>query len=281
MTEMELLCAIGGVREEYIENAQGKPSRRGRKWLAVAACLAALVALSVTALALTDAGETIRRHLHGEVKVKGYTTENPAPGYIESGYELELEIDTVPESEITGEVLADAVATIRWQYQNYKPWDSWTPSHAQKQFDTEAEALEYVGYEPLKLPDLGWERKYVHVDALASIEMDHLSEIRIECFYQYEGMNIQAFATLYTEHYGRQPELHSIVQGDVEFFQNTYVTRWGTPCLIMGAEMDQSDWTFRTAYLVVDDVFYRLNISCLPEQEEAALALMYQWLDEY
>lgn len=282
MNEMDLLRAIGGVREEYIEEAAPmKKSRPVRRWLAAVACLAALLALTMTALALTDAGELLRQRICGEVKVKGYTTENPAPGCIESIYELEIGIDTIPEAQITGDVIEEGVATILWQYQNYKLWDSWLPSHAQKQFGTEAEAVEYVGYGPLKLSNLGWELKYVHVDALASLDIDYLSQIGIECFYKHDGMNIQTFATLYTDHYDGEQELRSIVQGKVEFSQSTYMSQRGTPCLIMGTGENGNGFLTRTAYLVVENVLYRFHIAYQPEQEEAAQTLMYQWLDQY
>lgn len=274
MNEKQLFRALEYVDEEFITEAldEKKKTHPARKWWAVAACLALVCAVSISAVALSDAGVHITEY------VRNIFADT---GEVETGYDIAVNVEKIPQSDIRGSIVEKAVETIRQQIKDYQPFMSWTPNHYMERMDSAAQAVEFIGYEPLKLPDFGWPQTRSTVNAYGNGQGD-LQNIWLETSYELPGVRMHIFACIYTEHY--EGEISTGVRTlyqDGNFTDSEYITPNGTACLIVRSDPTERGHYCLDSYYVADNVFYNFYVVYDRGEEALAERILCQWLDEY
>lgn len=271
MNEKHLFRALENAEEEFIEEAvTGPGKRRHRSWWVAAACLALLLTISVSAVALTDGG----------AHFKEFISNIWESGEVEKGYDISVTLEKISPSDIRGPIADEAPEKIRKQIAEYKPYMSHSPDNYTTQFDSAAEGLEFIGYKHLKMPDLGWTEVGTFVNAYGN-QKGQLRRVRMETDYEYQGLRMQAFASIYTTHHDGEIGTGSRTLDDIDFSQASYVTKSGIPCVIMYASANNNGYYGLDGYMVADNVFYNLHVIYQDGGESAAEEALYQWLDAF
>lgn len=266
MTDEQLNNALALLDDAYIlEAAPGNAHPRKRKNVfLLAACITVLLALSSSVLAATNWGTDLLNQFSGDA---------------ESGYEVGIEIGTIPMDAFTGDV-QKVPAVIQKQFMEYEPHMSWLPNHFQKTFDSSDEAIAYLGYGDLYWPRWEYPETYVDLNVIGDAS-GKLSQITMEVDYKVEDVRIQTFAYLYTEHYTGEIEFSSLFPGYLEFTETAYTTRNGTNCLIVHSSPLESGYCTAAGYLVNGAVLYRIHLAYPSEDQAQAEELLYKWLEQF
>lgn len=268
MNEKQLFKALTDVEEKYIEETVEPVRKRSllsRGWT-VAACLTLVIAISISAVALTDAG----------VFFKGIGSRTWEDGTQEISYDLDVSLDRIPLSEITGSI-REVKKIIIQQMQNWNPASSQLSNVWFKYYETSAEALGYLDCARVRFPELGWQETGSRLEVMGNTDGE-FRLIMTDVYYEQEGYRIQASANIYTELYENGISVGALDPYRDTYTQDTYVTESGRNAVVIYAE-EKDSFCYVDGYLVVEDILYELHI--IGGTQESAEKLLYQWLDAF
>lgn len=267
MNEKELLRALGNVNEEFITESLEAPKKHpAKRWLIAAACLALVCAMGIGVAATTDMG----------VWLKEITSNIWDDGTIEIGYHLNISLKKMPLDDIKGDV-REVKDIILQQYENFGPLSSQLPNTWYKNYQTAQEALDYLGCDHLRLPDLGWQEQRSQLSVMGTNAGD-FTYLSLEVDYQVDDFRMQAFARIYTELYDGEVTTGSLDPYRDAYENQAYVTPSGKNCVIMYG-LEDGAFCYVDGYIVSDNILHNLNV--IGSDQAKAEALLYQWLDSF
>ena len=270
---------FGDIRGDYLEEAQvqrsctraaRKRTRTKRAAALIAACLCLLVS-SATALGASDWG----------TQILAFFTDRSEQGsdLVESGYDLRIFIERFPISALTGGV-REAGASIRQQYEDYQPYDSWYPGHWQRSFPSREAACAYIGLAGMKQPDLG----LPETDTKLSVYGNNSGEILfldLETLYSDGNMFLQFSSQIYTENHPEEITTGTRTTESVMFVESFHTVGNGQRMHVITSSALESGRAAMTGYLTDSGILYRLHIS-YPEKEAArARELLFRWAEQF
>lgn len=272
MSETQLFKAIGVVDEKYIVETIQPAAKRlhpHRIWI-VAACLAALLALSLGAAAAVENGILFK-------KISSDTWED---GTTQIVYELEASVKEIPREEITGKV-SEVKAIILEQIANYSIYSSSIPNLWDRYYDTSADALAYLGCARIQLPELGWQETRSKLEVMGDKNGD-FQQIVLRVDYKHAGFRMQSSAEIFPDLDGAPDDLTipilSLDQYRDSYTQGSYTTASGKKAIVVVATED-GGFTYIDGHIAVNDVLYKLHI--IGNDQAKATALLHQWLDSF
>lgn len=311
MRGMEFLEKLDQIDPAYLAEAEQfsvQKRRRLPKWgVALAACLALLVSAGA-ALAIIGSG----------VRVLHTFTARPEEGPMSgSGYVIEIEEERFPVSSFTGELRETVEAESLAQYEEWfahhsdfctrlgedfaallesHPEEYPFSGYCKRYFATAQEAWDYIGFAPLKSPDMGLEEDTVWVFASGN-SSGQLQHAAFAVCYNTEIFPITVSALMYTEYFPKAtfdgfPEelsegasdashvLYTITDEDISYTETFYTTAAGRQCQILDSTPYEDSRCHLNGYLVADGILYNIFISHLPEDADQAMELLCRWADQ-
>lgn len=275
MTGRRFSEIINEIDGRYIEEAvfyqQEKKQRRHFRHLS-AAWAAVLLILSLAAAAAVAAG------IFGTKLLDSYTSRRePGTDFVESGYDLAVEIQRIPHEELSEQV-RNAGQLIVQQFENYTPTNSWYAGLRQTSFSSREQACDYIGFPFLN--ELDWDLK--EQNSVLNIHGNKEGDIlylNLETDYAVDKIRLQCFSIIYTDNYQDEIVIGSRTAEAVKFSESFYETVSGKKChIISSTEMD-SGYLGMEGYIVDDGILYSVNISYLKEDAGKAQELLRQWAD--
>ena len=269
MNVQQFLSSLGEVDARYLQDltAQKKPRRRRLLIPLLAAIILLLSAGSV--LAFTNAGTRL-------LEVFSLCTPSDFP---ESGYTVTAELTRIPLSALSPALLQER-ETIKEQIASYKPYDSRSPHVRDLSFDTAKEAVDFVGYDALTVPDPA------HADAETTVtllgdEDGNIRTVTLETASEQGDVRTQAFAYLFTEHDEMDITLRHATTEDVTFTESFYKTANGLTCQVLMGSAMASGYCGSDVYLVKGNVLYHLHTAYLETDEAQAQKIWQSWADNF
>lgn len=277
MNTMDLLEALGDVREEYLREARAvrdpaaRASGRGKRRRAVllAACVC-LVLASVTALASGRFGTWV---------LTIFTDRQLAVDYSESGYDLLVDAERIPADALKGDV-REAGAEIARQYRDYRPYSSWFPGHWRRTFPSRAEGGDYIGLDGLKQPELDAEEQETEVNVYGDAD-GTIRSLTLDTAYTAGDIRLQFSARIYTEDYTEDITTGVRTTEHAAYTESLYTTERGLSCQVLTSTALESGYAGIDGYLVDGGVLYDLHIAYQEAEAERAQALLHQWADGF
>lgn len=257
------------------EAAEAAPSKKTTpvlRWCAIAACLVLLIG-AVTVAATTDLGTQL---------IQTFTGGDEQDSYLqESGYDLSIQIKRVPTASLTGEI-QEVPAIILHQIKNHQLWSSQMPNHFMKKFATPEEALQYIGLEPLLIPDWDLEVKYTSLSAHGDGNTGEILFFTLEIFHREENINVQTHATVYTDIWDSDTVHYSSRSNqELTYTESFYTTKNQLQCHIIASSPMESGYKTYSAFLVYDGILYHINVSHQAADEKRAEEILHQWADQF
>ena len=286
MTGKEILNALNDLEDDLIEDAREdtimkKKKKRLVKWPAAAAIILFVMA-----------GGTIMKTYGLTAKLEKFFSEEE-----ETGYELKR----YPVREFTGEV-QEVESIIKQQIKEYKPISSQAPQSWSRRFDSSDEAMNYLGFAPLKKPSWEFQEQSVELRILGN-EQGKFITVTMEIDYNVENLWLQSISKVYTEYskeeelkikdetyeslesmlHAKEDEIFVEVEGELipAESKSIYVTENLKQGLVVKFPVYQGKNASMSAYLVEEGVIYHLNVAYPKEKEEKAEELLYQWLEQF
>lgn len=264
------LEAMGQLDSAYYEEAAAYcPPRRRRavKWVLLAACICLLLG-SLTALAL-----------HGGVQLQSiFTGRDAGDDLIESGYDLALSLEKLPDSAFSRELLALG-PTIRQQYLDASPYDSRSPGLWQADFSTPAEAWAFTGLPAL--PQADWAAECTGSTLWVSGNAQgQLLSLELETDYRQDGLRLQYFVHACTVHNTDEETTLSLrTTENLEFSSSSYQNSRQRSFLLLRAAPMESGYATLDAYIADGGLLHNLHIAYPDGESDQAEALLAQWAE--
>ncbi len=268
--------AMSEIDSKYIDEAisysrKVKQTPRFNRRL-TAALIAAVLTLLLMGCAAVTAG------VFG-TRVTDFFTSRTEPGtdYEQSGYNLDVEIEKIPMSDIIGEV-QQVGAVIQQQFQDYEAYDSWYPGLWQALFSSREEACAYIGFEGLKQVNLNLEEQTTTLNVSGN-EEGQIVSILLETDYSADDITVQFISQIYTENYGEEITIGTRTTESVEFEELFYITDSNKQCHIIDSTELENGYRFLDGYIVDNGVLYNLHIAYQEEDSEQATELIHFWAE--
>ncbi len=272
MTESKIARAIGQLEDDLIRAAITYSPTHSKvkkiKWVLLAACICLLL-FSATAVAVSNLG----------TQVTDFFTDKrePRSDYSESGFDMTIQMEKIPADALTGDI-QEVGELIRQQYQNYQYWNNWLPSHVQKKFNTQQDALAYIGFSGLK--QFGWHLpeggSTLNVFGNGDFEITNL---HLETLYTEGDIRMQYSSWIYTENYPGEINTGGRTTESVEFTESFYATANKKTCHLIEMTALQSGYCGLDGYIVDGNVLYKLHIAYKEKDADRALELLHLWAD--
>lgn len=291
MTGKDILESLNCLDEDIIESTaedvfvkkKGRRTirRNVRRWSVAAAVLLVCIA-----------GGTMMEAYGLTAKIEKFFSDDE-----EKGYELKV----YPMEAFTGEV-REVEGIIKKQIEEYNVYSSQAPESWFRYFDSSKEAMDYLGFEPLKRPDWDLEEKSVVLYVDGNKDGKFVS-VSMEIDYEEDGIQMQYFSTVYTE-YSKEEGLRTtnveyeslawLLNAKIEdITANTgeeivtatsksfYATESMKQGLVIKFDKLQSGRNCMEGYLVEEGIIYSMHISYQIGEEERAEELLYQWFEQF
>ena len=193
----------------------------------------------------------------------------------DSGYTLEINMSKTPLSNIKGEI-AEISTIIKDNYEEYELWSSILPGHWYKEFESSQEAMEYIGLS--NLHSLNWNLKENNTGITAFGNSNgEIEYIILENSYEIDSIRLQATATIYTDKYSQKLTTGASTTENLEFYDSYLCTENHMRYQVVGSTELDSGVYMQDAYLVSDDVLYRIHFTYEEDEMETVNELMYEW----
>ena len=185
MTRKNISDVVGNISTRHLEEAENYSSGRTvrksiGKWVAVAACLCVVIG-TTTVFAATGLGTRLI-HL--------FTADtNGGSDFVESGFDLSVKAEEIPEAAIAGDIREVHDILIR-QFKNGKSYDSRFPGYWQKSFSSSEDARKYVGLDLLKAVNLKLDEQETTLVVLGDSE-GRIHELTLETDYTAGDIRMQ------------------------------------------------------------------------------------------
>ncbi|MBU5627558.1 hypothetical protein KQI82_11615 [Oscillibacter sp. MSJ-2] len=269
----KLFDSLTNVSETWIEEAQ-EPFTKKRRWIlnrwGAAACLCLLIA-TATAFAVSGPGTAL---------IEWFTSRaEPGSDFTESGFDLSVELERVPISDLTGEV-RNAGALIAQQFKDYRPYDSWFPGLYQIRFSSPEEAYDYIGLSSLKQLDWDLEEQETTLNVCGTPD-GRITSINLETMYLSEEIRLQFHSRIYTEFCDEPLTIGVRTTESVGYQESFYTTASARRCHIITSSALKSGYLCLDGYLVDGGVLYSLHLAYLEEDSDWAEELLRQWADQF
>lgn len=199
-------------------------------------------------------------------------------GKEESEYSISRRNESIPLDEFSEEVQGER-KTILQQLENAKPWDNIMPTHLQRDFLSQKEAIAYIGYEGLKELELELPEKAV----IVSLEGDsngNISEICMEVFFQKDDINIQVFSIMYTEFADLSENITINVQDHYTTYEEETITLGTNQWLVVNSQNTENNTkNNKEAYTIKDKIEYNINIAYRQKDTKEAETLLKKCME--
>nr|WP_326126308.1 hypothetical protein [uncultured Oscillibacter sp.] len=270
MTGEELLRKLELADPAYVQAAADAPPERRRPRLRRALLGAACVCLLASAAAAAGGGTWL---------LDSFTARGaPGSDLIQSGYDLAADVEKFPASALTGDI-REAGEEIARQFENYDPTSSWYPGTLLRtHFPSAAEARAYIGLDALRGLDWDLEETRTALDVTGDPQ-GYLQRVQLETDYEVEGVQLQAFATVFTEDSDDTVVIGTRTTEDVAFSESLRTSAGGRRYQVITDTGLASGYYGMDGYLVEDGVLYSLHLAYLKEDEALAESLLCQWAD--
>lgn len=271
MTGEELLRKLELADPAYVQAAADAPPERRRPRLRRALLAAACVCLLASAAAVAAGG--------GTWLLDSFTARGaPGSDFTQSGYDLAADVEKFPVSALTGDI-REAGEEIARQFANHDPLSSWSASTLRKSyFPSAADARVYIGLDALRGLDWDLEETRTMLSVTGNSQ-GQLLRIGLETDYEVEGVRLQAFADIITEHDENDVIIGTRTTEDVAFSESLRTSAGGRRYQVITDTGLASGYYGLDGYLVEDGVLYSLHLAYLKEDEALAESLLRQWAD--
>lgn len=287
MTGKDVLEALNYLEDDMIESAvEDVPKKKGgrgslKKWSVAAAVILVCIA-----------GGTMMKAYGLTAKLEKFFSDDETKGY---------ELKVYPVEAFTGEV-REVEGIIKKQMKEFSVYSSQAPESWFQYFDSSEEAMNFLGFEPLKKPTWDFEEKFAALYILGNKD-GKLVSASMEIGYEADGIMMHFFSVVYTEYSkeeglrGRNTAYENLVgmldakTEDItvstgeEIITATsksfYVTESMKQGLVIKFGTLQSGYTNMEGYLVEEGIIYRMNISYPEGREERAEELLHQWFEQF
>lgn len=302
-----LMDAVGNVNEEMLSEVEklragaGLKVRGGwRKWALPLAACALLFIGSLTTYAVLNSGGILET---GKEKPTDQTNNT---------YKFSVSEDIrIPMAEIHGDVVK-VTTEMEERFQKQELWSSTYPGWQQLPFETEEEALTFIGYKKMNFPHLNGTPKQISVEALGNpsyaMEVNRIAEekgisqeeaanfvdiesegmqevklasIRLYAEYQTDStLSYTSVAILNTEYASENAAVSGIAWNGVDFTSHTHVEN-GREFYVMNAEGFQSEWLSQEVYWQENNVIYILRLHYQEQDQKQADEVMLEWMNAF
>ncbi|MDE7326991.1 MAG: hypothetical protein K2N63_12095 [Lachnospiraceae bacterium] len=286
----EILMAMGFFEEDLVQtqvNTGGEKQHgmkkslvRKVKWAVAAACSLCLIGGGVV-----FAASRLKWHVE-----KYVDTNDPQPDY--SRYWVDFSITPVPVDMIQGSVREVENIFKEEAANGIYPPDGCPRGFVMEEFETEREAIDYIGYEGLRetmLPD--WKNWHSQLVAYGDKE-GNLIQVRYSNSYKVgEKIQVQTNVEIFTENWSSEIRSVKMPFEDRASIQGKeYITKNGKTGLLMVSDSDyQSDICCQMeGFILEDNIVYSIWVDfngSLDEKsgvaEEAVTKVMHDWMDQF
>ena len=258
---------LGLIDEDLLDAELPKRSRRGRtvRVLLAAACVCLIVG-TITAFAAGAGTVLLEKFRKGD---RGF----------ESGYDMAARLTPFPEESLTGGI-REVPAIIRRQLEEAAPWSDQLPNTYYRQFDTAAQALEYVGLE--ELMPIRW--NVAETGTTLSVfggQRGEITSVSIMTQCQKGDVHLQTQAWLRTENDSTDNTFSVRTTEDVDYTEERFTTAGGFTChVICSTVLDSGNVTY-DGCIVRAGILYTLHAAYPPSAEAQADGLLHTWADQF
>ena len=272
MNERELLKKINDIDADLLEAADRPAEKRRRiRWiLPVAACLTALLIIPVLA---NSSIFTVKK-----LTVKG-----------QDGYVITASLTRIPSEQLTG-AIREASAIIREQFKTFPMWSNQSPDMYYRQFATQQEAADYVGYEGLVIPCFPYGSSETTVSVRGTAD-GTVTEVGIDTRNVQEDVRVCVCSQLFTEDCTQtewellQTDASGVVEmpGDVSltYAWDTMTTAGGETCQVISSSALPSGYRMMQGYLQKDSVLYWIHLAFREPDAARAEEILHAWADSF
>lgn len=287
MTSKDILESLNYLEDDIIESAAKETSaktkrrRNFRKWSVAAAMITVCIV--------------------GGTMMEAYGLTAKLGKFFFDDETSEYELKVYPIEEFTGEV-REVENIIKKQIEEYSVYSSQAPESWFRYFDSSKEAMDYLGFEPMKIPAWEFEEQSVVLTILGNEDGKILS-VSMEIDYEVDGIRMQSFSDVYTEH--SKAEGIRVSSGVYEYLvwlldakveniivdtgeeiveassKYVYVTKNMKQGLVLKFNELQSGYASMEGYLVEGGVIYHMHVIYQEGGEERAEGLLYQWFEQF
>lgn len=275
MNGKDIINGLGELDEELLEVNVKKPRKRAMtpaRWIAAAAALL-IVCGSVTAGAVAASKGRFDFLRNGS-----------------NGYSADFELNKYKWSEFKGGI-TEAPEIIRRQYASFTPQPAWSslsvpPGRFGRRFDSQREAVDYVGLTALKTTYFPYESTEWFVGVTGDGE-GRISEA--ELFAQIilsdeNDMGASAFVTILTEHSEKNNVSNGGDWGDhdpgsMDFEEFTASS--GRLCQYAKVGVPDMEYQCVTGYIVEDGILYSLHLNFRAGGLDRAMEELHRWADSF
>ena len=272
MNEDRFFQAVTELDGRYYEEAERYQAKRRPRLRTVLLAAAVCVCLLGAAALAAGGGTQLIAAFSGR--------RAPDTDFVESGYDLSADLEKLPESALSDDVL-ETGAVIRQQIQDHQPYDSRTPELWQKTFDTRAEACAFTGIDRLCQPAFPPECGGETVLTVYGNAKGQILSLMLESDGQAGDVRFQQFAQVYTEPDSSAHTVSVRTGGDTAFSESFYTAAGGRSCHIITSAAETPGITCMDGYLVARGVLYTLHAACPDQAAAEAQALIEQWADSF
>ena len=302
-----LMDAVGNVDEEMLSEVEklragaGLKVRGGwRKWaLPLAACALLLIG-SLTTYAVLNSGGMLE------------TGKDKPTDQTNSTYKFSVSEDIrIPMKEIHGDVVK-LTAEMEERFQKQEPWSSTYPGWLKLPFETEEEALTFIGYKKMNFPHLNGTPKQISVEALGnpvyamevnriaqekgisqeeaanfvdieSEEMQNVKLVSLRLYAEYQTestLNYTSTAILNTEYADENTGISGIAWNGVDFTSHMQIEN-GREFYVMNAEGFAGEWLGQQVFWQENNVLYLLHLRYKEQDQKQADEVMLEWMNAF
>ena len=294
MKEEQLMEAIGKIDESMLREVEtvrngnsGNTERTGvthtghkglrRKWLIpVAACMVMMIG-------------GIGAYASGLLGGGSLKTGKGNVGKFNSDYEYTaLEDIRIPILEIKGTVRS-VTEQMNQEAANFDPTSSQLPGTKQKRFATVEDAVDYIGYKKLTVPDISADVQEVTVQAVgiekegtqSSTPEYDLAHITLEAMYRRGEVVVQEFYTLSTENVQEdQTGVRGIVMPEWSITQDTKTVNGRVFNILKTEGLDNGN-IGTEVFWQQDKVIYTIYFIYPPAKQDTVDMLMKEWMEAF
>lgn len=257
--------AVGLIDEELVATQFPPQKRRPVRRVLIAAACAVLLLGTLTAFAASGAGTTLLAKFRR------------GPDGFESGYDISARLTPFPEEALTGDI-REVPALIRRQLEEATIWSSWLPNDYVREFETAAQALEYVGLEELRPIRWAVEETGTTLSVFGG-KRGEIVSVSIMTSLREGDVRLQAQASLRTENNSADATFGVRTTEDVDYTEETFTAVGGFTCQLIRSTALESGVLIYDAYLIRAGILYTLHAAYPPSAAPLADELLHTWAD--
>ena len=271
-----------GIISDAAEEATPAKKRAKVRWLVAAACLC--LALGSTALATVSQHPVKIRELNDDIDV----------------YSVEAQLEKLPVADFTGPMMQELpevfVRQIEAAAQGIPNLDNGfrlPPYILLRDYDSAAEAADYIGLGSLILPDWDYAQKRTVLQVQCD-EVGNITSVLLETWYADSSLapqfkQLQTRAMILTENTSGRTSLGAKYGGydnggdssQTTFTQSAYTAANGTECVLITLDVPSEGLLYTDCYLAYGGILYGLSVSYAPEDATCVEPMIEQWADMF